>query len=147
MNIYVDADACPKTIKEILFRASLRTQIPVILVSNLKIRTPDTKSIKSIQVDDGPDVADDEIVTLCQKGDLVITADIPLAARVIKKGAIALDPRGTLYDRNNIGHILGIRDFMDNLRGSGIVTNGPKSMGEQDRKTFANELDKIIAKR
>ncbi len=145
MQIWVDGDACPKGIKEILFRIAQRTKVSVIFVANQYLRLPQAENIEMIQVSDGADVADDKIVECCAAGDLIITADIPLAARIVKKGAIALDPRGTLYDRNNIGQILGMRDFMDELRGAGVETGGPKSFGAKERQKFANEIDRFLA--
>ena len=147
MKIWVDADACPKVIKDILFRVAERTKISVILVANQRLHLPHSEYIEMMQVGAGPDVADDEIALQCAAEDLVITADIPLAARVVKKGAIALDPRGSIYDSNNIGEILNMRDFMDSLRGSGVETGGPKSFGQKERQNFANALDKFIAQR
>lgn len=146
MKIWVDADACPKPVKEILFRVADRAKITVTLVANQWIRTPVSEFIKFMQVADGPDIADDEIVTLCVAGDLVITADIPLAARIVEKEALALDPRGRLYDKNNIKQILSMRDFMDSMRGSGIETGGPNSFGQKERRLFADHLDRLIAK-
>jgi hypothetical protein len=145
MKIWVDADACPRPVKEILFRVADRTEIPVILVMNQGLRIPDSTFISLIQVGQGADVADDEIANKCEAGDLIITADIPLAARVVEKGAIALDPRGKIYDQNNIGQILSMRNFMDELRGSGVETGGPAGFGQKERFKFANELDKFIA--
>lgn len=148
MKIWVDGDACPKGIKDILFRAAERTKITVIFIANQYLRLPSHAStIELIQVSEGADVADDEIILRCAVGDLVITADIPLAARAVKKGALALNPRGKLYDSNNIDQILGMRNFMDELRGSGIETGGPKNFGAKDRQKFANELDRILTKR
>lgn len=147
MKIWVDADACPKVIKDILFRVAERTKISVILVANQRLYIPHSEYIEMIQVGEGADVADDEIALQCTAEDLVITADIPLAARVVKKGAIALDPRGSIYDSNNIGEILNMRDFMDSLRGSGVETGGPKGFGQKERQSFANALDKFIAQR
>jgi uncharacterized protein YaiI (UPF0178 family) len=146
MEIWVDADACPKAVKDILFRAAERAKVLVTLVSNQCLRPPPSAFIRSVQVDQGPDIADDEIVLRCAAGDLVITADIPLAARIVEKGALALDPRGTLYDKNNIKQILSMRDFMDSMRGSGVVTGGPASFGPRERQAFANELDRFIAR-
>ncbi len=147
MKIWVDADACPKVIKEILFRASTRTKIPVTLVANQWLHVPQYPLIKMVQVPDGPDIADDKIVELCSAHDLVITADIPLAVRIVEKGAIALDPRGTLYDSNNIGQISDMRDFMTTLRNDGIETGGPKNFNQRDRENFANMLDKLLTNR
>ena len=147
MKIWVDADACPKPVKDILFRLAERIEIMVTLVANQGTRLPDSPFIKLIQVGHGADVADDEIINMCEAGDLIITADIPLAARVVEKGAQALDPRGKVYDQNNIGQILSMRNFMDELRGSGVETGGPNSFGQKERFKFANELDRIIAQR
>lgn len=146
MKIWVDGDACPKGVKDILFRAAERTKITVSVVSNQYLHLPHSNYLKMIQVGEGLDVADDKIVELCNAGDLVITADIPLAARVVGKGAMALDPRGTLYDGNNIGQILGMRDFMDELRGAGIETGGPRSFKSNEHQKFANELDRFLVK-
>ena len=145
MKIWVDADACPRVIKDILFRVAERTKITVTFVTNQYLRLPDSAYIHLIQVQHGPDIADDEIASQCKTGDLIITADIPLAARIVEKGALALDPRGKMYDKNNIGQILDLRNFMDTLRGSGVETGGPNSFGQRERFKFANELDKFIA--
>jgi uncharacterized protein YaiI (UPF0178 family) len=144
MKIWVDADACPKVIKEILFRAADRTKTPVTLVANKLCRLPGSAFVSFIQVEHGADVADDEIANRCEAGDLVITADIPLAARAVEKGARALDPRGTLYDKDNIKQVLTMRNFMQDLRGSGIETGGPDSFSQREREMFANELEKVI---
>ena len=146
INIWVDADACPKAIKDILFRVADRAKVPVIFVANQWLRVPHSEFINMVQVGQGADVADDKIAEDCNAGDLVITADIPLASRVVKKGALALDPRGRMYDMNNIGEILDMRDFMDSLRGSGIETGGPKSFGKRESQKFANELDRFVAR-
>jgi uncharacterized protein YaiI (UPF0178 family) len=146
MHIWVDADACPKVIKEILFRAAERVQLPLILVANKPLQTPPSRLISSIRVDGGFDVADNHIVQHLQPGDLVITADIPLAAEVIEKGGHALNPRGTFYTRDNIKELLTMRDFMDELRGSGIHTGGPKALSQSDRQAFANQLDRFLTK-
>lgn len=146
MQILVDADACPGVIKEILFRVADRMQISVILVANKLLRTPSSKFVRAIQVPAGFDVADREIVLLAQEGDLVITADIPLAADVIAKGAHALNPRGEFYTKDNIGQHLRMRDFMDQLRGSGIETGGPAPFDQRDRQAFANQLDRYLAR-
>lgn len=147
MKIWVDADACPRAVKDILFRVAERTEISVTFVANQRIRLPDSPFISFIQVGQGLDIADDEIANKCEAGDLIITADIPLAARVVEKGALALDPRGTMYDKTNIGQILDMRNFMDTLRGSGVETGGPDSFGQRERMKFANELDRFIARR
>ena len=143
----MDADACPRPIKEILYRVADRTEIPVTLVTNQGLRIPDSAYINLIQVGQGADVADDEIANKCEAGDLIITADIPLAARVVEKGALALDPRGKVYDKNNIGQILDMRNFMDNLRGSGVETGSPAGFGQKERFKFANELDRFLGQR
>jgi uncharacterized protein len=146
MHIWVDADACPKSIKEILFRAAERVEIPLVLVANMPLRTPPSRFIRAIRVADGFDVADGEIVRQMQEGDLVITADIPLAARVIEKGGHALDPRGYFYSRDNIGERLTVRNLLDELRGSGIETGGPPALNQADRQAFANELDRFLTR-
>ena len=147
MKIWVDADACPRAVKDILFRVAERAKISVIFVANQRIRLPESTFIELIQVGQGLDIADDEIANKCVAGDLIITADIPLAARVVEKGALALDPRGRLYDKTNIGQILDMRNFMDTLRGSGVETGGPNSFGQRELMKFANELDRSIARR
>lgn len=146
MNIWVDADACPKVIKEILFRVAERKQVKVTLVANAWLRVPTSDYIGILQVPDGPDVADDEIAVRCTAGDLVVTADIPLAARVVEKGALALDPRGKLYDADSVKQALSMRNFMDQLRGSGVETGGPDSFNQHDRQMFANQLDRLLAR-
>ena len=147
MKIWVDADACPKPIKDILFRLAERKEIVVTFVANQRLRLVESPFIKLHQVGSGADIADDEIFNKCEDGDLIITADIPLAARVVAKGAEALDPRGKIYDKNNIGQLLDMRNFMDELRGSGIETGGPPGFGQKDRFKFANELDRFVAQR
>ncbi len=146
MKLWVDADACPKAIKEILFRAAERAGVELTLVANQWMAVPSSPLITIIQVEQGPDVADARIVELCAPGDLVVTADIPLAALVVKKGAFALNPRGELYDSSNIGQVLGMRDFMDSLRGSGMETGGPSGFGPKDRQKFADQLDRFLAR-
>ena len=144
MKIWVDADACPVVIKEILFRAAQRTGLDLILVANQAVRIPPSRNIKMIQVASGFDVADNEIVKSMSAGDLVITADIPLAAEVIEKAGQALNPRGELYTVDNIKNRLAMRDLMDSLRSSGVDTGGPPPLNQSDRKSFANQLDRII---
>ena len=146
MKIWVDADACPVVIKEILFRAADRTKTPMTLVANQPVRIPPSRYIKMLQVTPGFDVADNEIVKRLSEGDLVITSDIPLAADVIEKGGYALSPRGELYSADSIGARLNMRDFMDTMRASGVVTGGPPALSQSDRKSFANHLDKLLAK-
>ena len=146
MQIWVDADACPGVIKEILFRAAERKQIPTVLVANQTIRHPPSQWIRAMQVEKGFDVADNRIVESASPGDLVITADIPLAAAVIDKGAHALNPRGEFYSKENIRQLLDMRNFMDTLRSSGVETGGPPSFSQADRQNFANQLDRFLAK-
>ena len=146
MNIWVDADACPVVVKDILFRAAQRTQIPLCLIANQFIKVPPSPYIKSLQVESGFDVADNEIVRKSKDGDLVITADIPLADEVIDKGCIALSPRGELFTKENIKGRLTMRDFMETLRSSGIQSGGPPPLSQSDRMKFANHLDRILAK-
>lgn len=146
MKIWVDADACPVVIKEIVFRAAERTQTEVTLVANQFVKTPPSKYITSMQVMAGFDVADNEIVKRVEAGDLVITSDIPLADEVITKGGHALSPRGELFTKENIKSRLNVRDFMDTLRGSGIQTGGPSALSQSDRKIFGGHLDKWLAK-
>jgi uncharacterized protein YaiI (UPF0178 family) len=144
-QIWVDADACPKVIKEILFRVADRVGMTLTLVANQPLNTPRSRNIRSIQVADGFDVADNHIVQQVETGDLVITADIPLAADVIAKGCLALNPRGELYTEENIRQRLNMRDFMDTLRSSGVDTGGPSSFSQKDRQAFANQLDRLMA--
>lgn len=144
-QIWVDADACPKVIKEILFRAADRVRIPVILVANQALQVPGSLYIRTIQVAGGFDVADNYIVQQVKQDELVITADIPLAAEVIDKGGLALNPRGELYTRENIRQRLNMRDFMDTMRASGMDTGGPPAFSNADRMAFANQLDRLLA--
>ena len=144
MKIWVDADACPVAIKEILFRAAVRTQTTVMLVANESLKVPPSPYIKSIQVLKGFDVADNEIIRKSQNGDLVITSDIPLADDVIKKGALALSPRGDLFSKDNIKARLNMRDFLDTMRASGVDTGGPSPLTDKDNKKFADTLDRIL---
>ena len=145
MQIWVDADACPKAIKDILFRVAERTTITTTLVANQYLQTPPSRYIKLLQVKSGYDVADNEIVKRLNAGDLVITGDIPLAYEVISKGGHAINPRGERYSQDNIKERLNMRDFMDTLRGSGIDTGGPSALNSRDIQTFANQLDKFLA--
>ena len=146
MQIWVDADACPGVIKEILFRAAERAQISMTLVANQFLRTPPSRYIKAIQVPSGFDLADSKIVQHLEQGDLVITADIPLAAEVIEKGGHALNPRGEFYTPDTIRERLNMRDFMDTLRSSGVETGGPSTFSQGDRKAFASQLDRFLSK-
>ena len=147
MKIWVDADACPVVIKEILFRAAERTQTTTTLLANHYLKVPPSKVISFVQVTAGFDVADDEIVKRAAPNDLVITADIPLAAEVVEKGCLALNPRGDLYTESNIRQRLNMRDFMDTLRSSGIDTGGAPPISQSDRQAFANNLDKLLAQK
>jgi uncharacterized protein YaiI (UPF0178 family) len=146
MKIWVDADECPVVIKEILFRAAERTKIELILVANQTIHIPPSNYIKFVHVSSGFDVADNEIVKRLNPGDLVITGDIPLAAEVIEKGGHALNPRGEMYTADNIKARLTMRDFMDTLRSSGIDTGGPPTLNQNNRKSFADKLDRFLNK-
>ncbi|GLQ46609.1 UPF0178 protein [Dyella lipolytica] len=146
-RIWVDADACPVAIKEILFRAAQRTQVHVTLVANHALRTPPSPNIRSIQVPPGFDVADNEIVRHVNPGDLVVTQDIPLAAAVIGKGALAIHPRGELYTAETIQQRLGMRNFMEELRSSGVDTGGPAALHPRDKQAFGNQLDRWLAQR
>ena len=146
MKIWVDADSCPVVIKEILFKAANRTGIQVTLVANQPVPIPASPCIKFIQVSSGFDVADNEIVKMLSAGDLVITADIPLAADAVEKGAFALNPRGELYTTENIRARLNMRDFLETLRSGGIDTGGPPALSPRNRKLFADQLDKFLTK-
>ncbi|MCK5771544.1 YaiI/YqxD family protein [Algiphilus sp.] len=147
MKIWVDADACPGVIKDILFRAAERTGVPLTLVANQPLRVPKSRHIRAMQVGAGFDVADNTIVGLAEAGDLVVTADIPLAAEVLEKGAHALNPRGERYSADTIRAKLTMRDFMDTLRASGIHGDGPAPLGQAERQAFANQLDRLLARR
>jgi hypothetical protein len=146
MRIWVDADACPRVIKEILFRAAERKQVQLTLVANQPLRTPPSPYIDTMVVAAGFDVADDRIVELLSPGDLVVTADIPLAAAAIAREGHALNPRGELYTRDNIQERLAVRNMLDELRGCGIDTGGPSALNASDRQAFANQLDKFLAR-
>ncbi|QYF95918.1 YaiI/YqxD family protein [Massilia sp. PAMC28688] len=146
MQIYVDADACPAVIKEILYRVAERLQLNVTLVANQLMRVPASRFVRSVQVPSGPDVADAEIVRLLSPGDLVVTGDIPLASDVLEKGGYALNPRGEFYTNDNIAQMLTMRKFMDELRGSGVDTGGPAPFSQADRQSFANALDRHLAR-
>lgn len=146
-RIWVDADACPVAIKETLFRAAQRTHVQVTLVANRPLRTPPSPYIRSIQVAGGFDVADNEIVSQVSAGDLVVTQDIPLAAAVIEKGALAMHPRGELYTTDTIQQRLTMRNFMEELRGAGVDTGGPAALHPRDKQAFANQLDRWLAQR
>jgi uncharacterized protein YaiI (UPF0178 family) len=147
MQIWVDADACPRVIKEILYRAADRMAVKVTLVANQPLQLPPSSYLSTIRVEAGFDVADNRIVQEMTAGDLVVTADIPLAAEVIAGGGLALDPRGLLFTEENIQERLSLRNFMDELRGSGVETGGPAPFSKNDRQAFANQLDRILRQR
>ena len=146
MNIWVDADACPVAIREILFRAAERTGVKVTLIANQPVRVPPSPHVEFVQVSPGFDVADNEIVKRARSGDLVVTSDIPLAAEVMENGVHALSPRGELHSADTIRQRLNMRDFMDTLRASGIHTGGPPALSKSDRQSFANHLDRLLAR-
>ena len=146
MKIWVDADACPVVIRDILFRAAERTGVTMTLVANQPVRVPASPHIEFVQVSPGFDVADNEIVKRAVSGDLVVTADIPLAAEVMETGVHALSPRGELYSTDTIRQRLNMRDFMDTLRASGIHTGGPPALSRRERQSFANHLDRMLTR-
>ncbi len=147
MQIWVDGDACPAEIKELLFRAAVRVKMPLTVVANQPLRIPKSEFISLLTVTSGLNIADKQIVELLVAGDLVVTADIPLAAHVVQKGGIALDPRGQLFTEQNIGERITMRNLLDELRGNDLVTGGPAPFGPKDKQAFANQLDRILAKR
>lgn len=146
MQIWVDADACPKPIKEILYRAAVRKRVTLTLVANQYLPVPKSPFIKTLRVDAGFDVADNRIADEVHGGDIVITADIPLAAAVVKRGAAAINPRGYFYTEDNIRERLSMRNFLEELRGSGVQTGGPEVFDQADRQAFANQLDRLLAR-
>ena len=146
MQIWVDADACPGEIKELLYRAAERTKVKLTLVANQSLHIPRSEFIETLLVRDGANIADRRIVELATPGDLVVTADVPLAADVVAKGATALDPRGQLYTDINIGERLALRNMLDQLRGGGHIGGGPPNFGPKDRQSFANQLDRWLVK-
>jgi hypothetical protein len=146
MQIWVDADGCPGEIKDFLYRAAKRRQMLITLVANQPLRTPASPFITSVRVGEGTNVADHYIVGVVAPGDLVITADIPLAADVVAKGAQALDPRGELYTEENVGQRLAARNLLDGLRGEGLIMGGPANLGPRNRQAFANQLDRWLNK-
>lgn len=146
MQIFVDADAFPNGIRDILMKASLRLNIPLIFVANKPLRLENQAQLSLIIVEEGPDIADDRIVGLVQPGDLVITADIPLADRVVTKNAYAMNPRGMLYTEHNIKDRLGMRDLLNGLRDNGMITGGPSVFSKKDRQAFANQLDRFLVR-
>lgn len=146
MKIWVDADACPKIVKEVVFKVSTRLHIPVCLVANKHLSIPLSPLFSFVKVDQGADEADNYIATHCQSSDLVITADIPLAALIVGKNALAINPRGEIYTEENISEILSMRNFMQDLRDSGMVTTGPAPLGPKDKEHFTNSLNRILTK-
>ena len=146
MQIFVDADAFPNGIRDILMKASLRLNIPLIFVANKPLRLENQANLSLIIVEEGPDIADDRIAGLVQPGDLVITTDIPLADRVVAKKAYAMNPRGTLYTEHNIKDRLGMRDLLSGLRDNGMITGGPAVFSKKDRQAFANQLDRFLVR-
>ena len=146
-SIWIDADACPKDVKEIIYKTSFRLKLKVTLVANSYLSVPNSPLIRSIQVDQGADVADSYIVENLESNDIVITADIPLASLVIEKGALALNPRGELYTEDNIGERLAVRDFMKELRDGGQISGGPPPFGTKDKANFANAFNKIVTQK
>lgn len=146
-KIWIDADACPRVVKEVVFKFSARLKIPVCLVANSFMNLPLSELISFVKVDEGDDVADKYIVEHLDHNDIVITADIPLASSVIEKGALAINPRGELYDEDNIGERLSMRDFMKDLRDNGLVTGGPDSFNQKDKVNFTNTLNKLLSKK
>jgi uncharacterized protein YaiI (UPF0178 family) len=147
MQIWVDADACPVVIREVLCRAAERTGVAMTFVANKPLRLPPIPNAQFVQVPPGFNAADERIVELMQAGDLVITADVPLAAAAIEKGGVALNPRGELYTSENVRERLSVRNFLDELRGSGVNTGGPPALSQRERQMFANQLDRFLAKR
>jgi uncharacterized protein YaiI (UPF0178 family) len=146
VKIWIDADACPRVIKDIVIRASERLQLPVLLVANKDLSKAETRLVSAVTVSEGPDIADDYIVRHAKAEDLVITADIPLAARIVAKGGVALDPRGELYTEENVGERLSLRDLMQQLRSEGLVQGGPNQFGQTDRNRFASALDRMLTR-
>lgn len=146
MHIWVDADACPNVIKEILFKAALRREVPVTLVANVFLSVPTSPLINAVHVSSGFDEADKEIVRLVQSGDLVITADIPLANAIVDKGATGLNPRGELYNEDNVKGLLRMRNLMEELRSGGMASGGPAPLGPRDKQEFTNQLDRFLTR-
>jgi len=146
MHIWVDADACPNVIKEVLFKATMRREIKLTLVANSVLSVPSSPLINTIRVSAGFDVADDEIARLVEPGDLVITADIPLANAIVDKGATGLNPRGELYTEDNVKGLLRMRNLMEELRSGGMVSGGPAPIGPKDKQEFTNQLDKFLTR-
>lgn len=146
MRIIIDADACPLVVKQVLYKTLKRFTFELILVANQKMRIPESEQIRSVVVPEGPDEADDYIVEILEPGDLVISADIPLADRVIKKAGMVLDPRGKLFTQKNIGERLAMRNLMDDLRTGGMVTGGPRPYSNREKQDFTNQLDRLLTR-
>ena len=146
MRIWIDADACPRDVKDVIYRSTQRLNVGVVVVANSPIGTPLSPLIKSVVVKGGPDVADDHIAENAEKGDVAITQDIPLAARLVDKGVVAIDVRGTIYDADNIGERLSVRDFMADVRDTGVVTGGPKAWTAKHKQKFAAALDAALTR-
>ena len=144
MRIWIDADACPRDVKDVVFRAAERKSLPVVLVANKAMYTPRSALVTMVQVKGGPDVADDHIAEQSAEGDLAITADIPLAARLVNKGVVVIDPRGEVYDEENVHERLSVRDFMADMRDAGMTTGGPRAYSPRDKQRFANALDRAL---
>ncbi len=147
MQIWVDGDACPAEIKDLLYRAAIRVKMQLTVVANQTLRIPKSEFLSLLVVTSGANIADKQIVELLQPGDLVVTADIPLAAHVVQKGGIALDPRGRRFTEENIGERITMRNLLDELRGNDLITGGPAPFGPKDKQAFANQLDRLLAKR
>lgn len=147
MRIWVDADAAPRGVKDVVARAALRLELPAMFVANQRLQTPaNNPFVTAVKVDGGPDAADDHIAELARPGDLAVTADIPLAARLVEKGVKAIDPRGTEYTVENIGERLSVRNFMDELRSTGIETGGPRAYGQKEKRAFAASFDRVLTR-
>lgn len=147
-TIWIDADAAPRDVKDIVARAALRLGIPTVMVANQRLQTPaNNPFVSALRVEGGPDVADDHIAEEARPGDVAVTADIPLASRLVEKDVHVLDPRGTEYTRENIGERLSVRDFMDQLRSTGVETGGPRAYGTKDKQAFAGALDRLLTRR
>jgi uncharacterized protein YaiI (UPF0178 family) len=147
VKIWVDADAAPRDVKDIVARAALRLEVDAVLVANQRLQTPaNNPFVRSVTVAGGPDVADDHIAEQAEPGDLAVTADIPLASRLVAKGVRTIDPRGTEYSKENIGERLSVRDFMDQLRSTGVETGGPEAYGPKDKRAFASGFDRLLTR-
>lgn len=147
MKLWIDADAAPRDVKEIVFRAAARLQLPTVLVANQRLQTPASNPfVSTVRVQGGPDVADQHIADSAEPGDVAVTADIPLASQLVEKGVRVIDPRGEEYTRENVGERLTVRDFMDSLRGAGVETGGARPYGARDKQAFASALDRVLSR-